>query len=89
MSDGESSGRGFLIVALAVSIVALFLVPWLGYLLFATFAVVAWVRREPPVTRWTLTIAAAVLILLSVTGFGTSPTVDRHGSNSVILHRRH
>lgn len=71
MADGDGKQRGFLIVALVVSILALMFVPILGYILFAAFAVLAWVRGEPRLTRWTLTLIAAALIVLTVLGWST------------------
>jgi hypothetical protein len=59
----------FLGVSLAVSLLAALIVPLVGLVALVVLAVVAWIRREPALTRWLLTGLAVALV--AVLAFGT------------------
>ncbi|GAB3499089.1 hypothetical protein GCM10027521_50630 [Amycolatopsis cihanbeyliensis] len=86
LSDQAPSRRTrslqFLGIAIATSLIALLLLPPLGYMMFAAWTVAAWVRRESPITRWLLTIVATVLIFGTILGLVTSTSVSVKVGNS-------
>lgn len=65
-------GYRFLFLALGVSLIVMWIAPLAGYAVVAGAAVLAWIRREPPMVRWALTVLTVLLVVITLMGWPAS-----------------
>jgi hypothetical protein len=61
-----------IVAALGLSFIAMIIVPVLGYLVLLGVAVASWIKGTAPAVRWTLTLIASTLFLMTFMAWGIS-----------------